>query len=169
MKRVLFFVWSNSGSCMSHTPLVCILCYQFIYTAIFDNPKSIECIHLHICIHVYPSTHKWLGHHWFRMAYHLFGATPLSEPLPVPEFQGTIFSEIWIEIPMFSLKKIHTKMSSANYRPFCSCLNVWYARVCMWPHIPYPIYEHSVICRVSSGKCYQIRVDTCQFLVVSPY
>ena len=31
----------------------------------------------------------------------------------------TNFSEIWIEIQNFSLKKMHLKMSSANWWPFC--------------------------------------------------
>ena len=42
----------------------------------------------------------------------------LIEPL------GTNFSEILIEIQTFSLKKIHFKMSSAKWRPFCLGLNV---------------------------------------------
>ena len=37
---------------------------------------------------------------------------------------GTNFSEILIEIQTFSLKKIHLKMSSAKWRPFCLGLNV---------------------------------------------
>ena len=37
---------------------------------------------------------------------------------------GTNFSEIVIEIQTFSLKKMHLKMSSAKWRPFCLGLNV---------------------------------------------
>ena len=38
--------------------------------------------------------------------------------------QGTNFSEIQIKIHIFSLKKIHLKMSSGKKkRPFCLCLN----------------------------------------------
>ena len=37
---------------------------------------------------------------------------------------GTNFSEILIEIRTFSLKKIHLKMSSGKWRPFCLGLNV---------------------------------------------
>ena len=37
---------------------------------------------------------------------------------------GTNFSEIWIGIQTFSLKKIRLKMSSAKRRPFCLGLNV---------------------------------------------
>ena len=37
---------------------------------------------------------------------------------------GTNFGEIWSEIHAFSLKKMHLKMSSAKWRPFCLGLNV---------------------------------------------
>ena len=37
---------------------------------------------------------------------------------------GTIFSEIVIKIYTFSFKKMHLKMSSAKWRPFCLGLNV---------------------------------------------
>ena len=36
----------------------------------------------------------------------------------------TNFSEILIEIPTFSFKKMSLKMSSGKWRPFCLCLNV---------------------------------------------
>ena len=42
----------------------------------------------------------------------------LIEPL------GTNFNEILIEIHVFSFKKIHFKMSSGKWRPFCLGLNV---------------------------------------------
>ena len=42
----------------------------------------------------------------------------LIEPL------GTNFNEILIEIHTFSFKKMHLKMSSAKWRPFCLGLNV---------------------------------------------
>ena len=42
----------------------------------------------------------------------------LIEPL------GTNFSEISIEIPTFSFKKMRLKVSSAKWRPFCLGLNV---------------------------------------------
>ena len=42
----------------------------------------------------------------------------LIEPL------GTNFSEIWSEIQIFSFRKMHWKMSSAKWRPFCLGLNV---------------------------------------------
>ena len=37
---------------------------------------------------------------------------------------GTNFNEILIGIPTFSFKKMHLKMSSAKWRPFCLGLNV---------------------------------------------
>ena len=37
---------------------------------------------------------------------------------------GTNFSEILIGIQAFSFKKMHVKMSSAKWRPFCLGLNV---------------------------------------------
>ena len=37
---------------------------------------------------------------------------------------GTNFSEIWIEIYTVSFKKMHLKMSSGKWRPFCLGLNV---------------------------------------------
>ena len=37
---------------------------------------------------------------------------------------GTNFSEIWIGIQTFSFTKLHLKMSSAKWRPFCFGLNV---------------------------------------------
>ena len=45
--------------------------------------------------------------------------TLLIEPL------GTNFSEILIAIEIFSFKKMHLKISSANWRPFCLGLNVF--------------------------------------------
>ena len=37
---------------------------------------------------------------------------------------GTNFNEILIEIHTFSFKKMHLKMASAKWRPFCLGLNV---------------------------------------------
>ena len=37
---------------------------------------------------------------------------------------GTNFSEILIKIYIFSFKKMHLKISSGNWQPFCLCLNV---------------------------------------------
>ena len=37
---------------------------------------------------------------------------------------GTNFIEILVEIQIFSFMKMHLKMSSAKWRPFCLCLNV---------------------------------------------
>ena len=50
---------------------------------------------------------------------------------------GTKFSEILGEIHIFSFKKMHLKMSSAKWRPFCLGLNMFmheYKR-CVWKAI----------------------------------
>ena len=55
---------------------------------------------------------------------------------------GTNFSEILIEIHVFSFKKMHLKMSSGKRRPFCLSLNVLTnkllinrdAMILMWCH-----------------------------------
>ena len=43
---------------------------------------------------------------------------------------GTNFSEIFSEICAFSFKKMHLKMSSAKWRPFCLGLNVLRRHIC---------------------------------------
>ena len=57
------------------------------------------------------------------MACRLFGAKPLPEPinahLLLIEPLGTNLSENRIEIQKFSFNKMHLKMSSAKWRPFC--------------------------------------------------
>ena len=51
--------------------------------------------------------------------------------------RGTNFSEILIGIQTFSFKKMHLKMSSAKWRPFCLGLNV--LRKCIrTPSCPHP-------------------------------
>ena len=47
---------------------------------------------------------------------------------------GTNFSEIWIGIKTYSLKKIHLKMSSAKWRLFCFGLNVLILKVVTWDY-----------------------------------
>ena len=51
----------------------------------------------------------------------------LIEPL------GTNFSEILIQIFIFSFKKMHLKMSSGSWRPFWLCLNVLIIRGLILP------------------------------------
>ena len=46
---------------------------------------------------------------------------------------GTNFSEILIEILIFSFKKMRLKVSSAKRRPFCLGLNVLSIPVLLWP------------------------------------
>ena len=49
---------------------------------------------------------------------------------------GTNFSEMLIEIHTFSFKKMHLKMSSGNWRPFCLGLNVL-TKICesVWDNV----------------------------------
>ena len=68
------------------------------------------------------------------MACRLAGAKPLSESMldgilligPL----GTHFSEISIEIHTFPFKKMHLKMSSGKWRPFCLGLSVLSNIIC---------------------------------------
>ena len=60
------------------------------------------------------------------MACRLVGAKPLCEPMLeyLIGAWGTNFSDIVIKIRTFSFEKMHLKMSSAKWRPFCQGLNV---------------------------------------------
>ena len=62
------------------------------------------------------------------MACRLVGAKPLSEPVlgycMLIKPLGTNFSETFIEIHIFSFKKMPLNVSSAKCRPFCLGLNV---------------------------------------------
>ena len=74
------------------------------------------------------------------MACRLVGAKPLSEPETIIDFYSSLslnqcwnsltgpletnLNEILIEIHAFSFTKIHLKMSSGKWRPFCAGLNV---------------------------------------------
>ena len=60
------------------------------------------------------------------MACHLSGTKPLLEPmLSYCHFRllGMNFSEIWIETQNFSFMKMHLKMLSVKWRPFCPGTN----------------------------------------------
>ena len=50
---------------------------------------------------------------------------------------GTNFSEILIEIHTFSLKKIHLKMPSGKWRPFCLSLDVLNSLAIMRDHLEF--------------------------------
>ena len=57
----------------------------------------------------------------------MVGAKPLSEPMMEYCLTGTLgtnLSEILSEINTFSFTKMHLKMTSAKWRPFCPALNV---------------------------------------------
>ena len=67
---------------------------------------------------------------------------------------GTNFSEILIGIQAFSFKKMHLKMSSAKWRPFCLGLNVLIItcqHTCYFTAFP---NKHARMCR------YWIRIET---------
>ena len=61
---------------------------------------------------------------------------------------GTNFNETLIEIHTFSFKKIHLKMLSGKWRPFCLCLNVLITKK-MWIGKVFPyldvIMQHSFV------------------------
>ena len=61
---------------------------------------------------------------------------------------GTNFNEISIGIQTFSFKKMHFKMSSAKWRPFCLGLNV--LRASIW----YLIQVHGTLLPHSIQHCY---------------
>ena len=57
------------------------------------------------------------------MACRLFGAKPLPKPMlgySQLDSEGTNLSEILIKIQNFSFTKMHLKISSSKWRPFCS-------------------------------------------------
>ena len=60
------------------------------------------------------------------MAFCLFGAKLLSEPMMTLSIrpQGTHFNEILFEIQKLSFQKMHLKISSMKWRPFCLSLTV---------------------------------------------
>ena len=53
---------------------------------------------------------------------------------------GTNFSEISIKIRPFSFKKMHLKMSSAKWRPFCLGLNVLIRNIKIWLHFLFSFF-----------------------------
>ena len=61
---------------------------------------------------------------------------------------GTNFSEIFIEIHTFSFKKMHLKMSSSKWRPFCLGLNVLRGLVCGVSFCGMPCYSVWGTCAV---------------------
>ena len=68
------------------------------------------------------------NHHWFRQWLVAWSAPShyLNQCWNIVNWtlRNTNFSEILIAIHMFSFKKLHLKMSSGKWRPFCLSLNV---------------------------------------------
>ena len=86
----------------------------------------------HICVSELPiiGSNNGLSPGWLQAIIWTNAGILLIRPL------GTDFSEILNEIHTFSFKKMHLKMSSAKWRPFCLGLNVL-------------IYEQAI-----SNQCY---------------
>ena len=73
---------------------------------------------------------------------------------------GTNFSEILIEIYTFSFKKIHLKMSSGKWRPFCLGFSVLRVETnCVLCRSCLPSHVCKVYARISS-RCQPYRVAT---------
>ena len=75
----------------------------------------------------------------------LVSTKPLSGILSIGPL-GTNFSEIIIKILTFSFKKMHWKMSSGKWRPFCLGLNVL---MCLWTmrwHAYHMLYTCCILC-----------------------
>ena len=73
---------------------------------------------------------------------------------------GTNFSEIYIEILTFSFKKMHMKVSSVKWQPFCLDLNVFmwlFCPCCNW------ISRHG-----GSSLCISASVPTKSFVYLFP-
>ena len=70
----------------------------------------------HICV-------SKLGHHSFRNGLSPDRRHPLSEPM-LKYYWLDHGKQILIKIQQFSFNKIHLKMSSTKWRPFCLSLNV---------------------------------------------
>ena len=76
---------------------------------------------------------------------------------------GTNFSEMLIKIHTFSFKKIHLKMSSGKWRPFCLGLNVlnacwWYSIRTLWKTVFGKRYRYPGIQR----SFHQMRTCNCR-------
>ena len=73
---------------------------------------------------------------------------------------GTNFSEILIEIITLSFKKMHLKVSSAKWQPFCLCLNV--LNVTEWVVLHCPDHCLSKATRIGQAPiiyCYKQYID----------
>ena len=98
------------------------------------KPRRLQSLHWLMFIGTY--MYQWTQLSLVQiMACHLFGTMPLSELAGIL-LSGellTNFNEIWIKIQQFSLKKMHLKMQSAQWRPFCLILNLLtlVAKICL--------------------------------------
>ena len=94
---------------------------------------------IYVCIYVYASMQETCYSYWdpwnirsdWHIVYHYSDFIQAAWHLRFPGTLATNFSEIIIEILTFSFKKMHLKVSSAKWWPFCLGLNVltriyWY-------------------------------------------
>ena len=65
---------------------------------------------------------------------------------------GTNFSQMLIEIHTFSVKKIHLKMSSGKWRPFCLGLNVL-KKTPIWKCLMWSMGHFALACWYSYVRC----------------
>ena len=83
----------------------------------------------------------------------------LIEPL------GKNFSEILIGIQIFSLKKMHLKMLSAKWRPFCLGLNVIKLFLCWWSllldRVPFEICGWTLLMMIIPNDYSHVELITC--------
>ena len=99
------------------------------------------------------------------MTCRLDGAKPLSEPMLEYLLIGplrTNFSEILSDIHSFSCKKMHVKMSSAKWRPFCLGLNVLRHVLITWK-----CFRHQWLLGDKSTGHWWISITHCITLVFS--
>ena len=119
------FKWKHSDlctNCIKFLRPIADIFHKLKFTMRFFPVTCLALTHLPLVLYIYAST-NWInigsdngllpGR---RQSIIWTNAALLSiEPL------GTIFSEILIEIHTFSFKRMHLKMSSGKWRPFCLC------------------------------------------------
>ena len=98
---------------------------------------------VHICV-------RKLGHPWFRkwLVAWLAPSHYLNQCWNIVNWNfRIIFSEILTEIYIFSFKKMHLKISSGKWRPFCISFNV------LTLHVPFRSYTGLDIGLLSTCRC----------------
>ena len=83
-----------------------------------ENKRDIKPCHAEFILGKITGSDKGLSPGWHQAIIWTNAGILLNGPL------GTNFGEIFIEIYIFLLKKMHLKMLSGNWQPFCLSLNV---------------------------------------------